>query len=491
MANSVNNIITQLDNLEKETKHLEPLNHTWDKLTQKVTAYAKEYIANLPHKKAFNKSAKNGQELKNLPFTEQGKPIEKLLSVIATDVDTPGINPASGGHLGYVPGGGIYPTALADYLAAVTNQYAGVYFAGPGAVQVENLVIRWLASLLGFPKTALGNLTSGGSIANLVAIVTARDSKGIKAKDIPKACIYLTSQVHHSVQKALRIAGLAEAQLRTIPVDAHYRMQPAKLKEVIDEDRKQGFTPFLIIASAGTTDTGAIDPLNEIAAIAKKQKLWFHIDAAYGGFFMLVDKEKHKFKGLEEADSVTIDPHKGLFLAYGLGAVVIKDVEALKQSHVYQASYMQDVTELYEEPSPADLSPELTKHFRGLRLWLPLQLFGINGFRKALEEKILLCNYFYQQVQRLGFEVGPTPELSICIYRYTQKANNPNEFNKKLVDAIQTDGRIFVSSTTLNGTYWIRLAVLVFRTHLAQIEEYLSILQEYKNKLLLEDTKEK
>lgn len=470
--------------LEDETRSMEPQGDTLTELTKTVVKYGHDYLNNVQNINAFAGEESLGTLLHGNPFIETGKPLENLLEIIRQDVDKPGINPASGKHMGYIPGGGIYPTALGDYLAAVTNQYSGVYYAGPGAVQLENMVIRWINSVIGFPETALGNLTSGGSIANLIAIVTARDAKGITSSEIKKSCIYLTQQVHHSVQKAIRIAGLAESHLRKIAVDDNFKMDIDQLKKQVTADEEAGLIPFLVIGSAGTTDTGAIDPLEDIAAIAWDYDLWFHIDAAYGGFFMLVDDLKPRFNGIEKADSLTIDPHKGLFLAYGLGAVVIKDVAALKISHYYQANYMQDVTEVLEEPSPADLSPELTKHFRGLRMWLPLQLYGVGVFRKALHEKILLCQYFYKKIQALGFEVGPEPELSVCIYRYTKGIDNTNRFNEKLIKAVQDDGRIFISSTTIDGVFWLRLAVLVFRTHKQTIDELINILQEKRNGLL-------
>ncbi len=455
-----------------------------ENLTTEIVNYAHNYLNNVGEIDAYKGGEAGGGLLASNPFKEEGNELSHLLQIIQQDVDGPGINPASGKHLGYVPGGGVYPTAMADYLAAVVNKYAGVFYAGPGAVQLENMVIRWMADMLGMPKTALGNLTSGGSIANLIAVVTARDAKEISSIRVPKACIYLTKQAHHSVQKAIRIAGLGEAQIREVEIDDHFKMDVAELQKQVEADVANGFFPFLVIASAGTTDTGAIDPLDTIAAICAKHDLWFHVDAAYGGFFRLVPSQKAKFKGIEEADSVTIDPHKGLFLAYGLGAVIIKDIEALKKSHHYEANYMQDVTELVEEPSPADLSPELTKHFRGLRMWLPLQLFGVKPFRKSLEEKVLLTQYFYQKVQALGFEVGPEPDLSICIYRFTKGVEDPNEFNQQLINLIQDDGRVYVSSTTINGVFWLRIAILVFRTHLETIDEYLEILEEKKDTLI-------
>jgi aromatic-L-amino-acid/L-tryptophan decarboxylase len=477
-------ITSRLKKLEKETRVMEPQGRNLEKLTSGIVDYAHNYLNKVGAINAYDGADADGTNLLSNPFKEDGSSLNHLLDILHTDVDTPGINPASAGHLGYIPGGGIYPSAMGDYLAAIVNKYSGVFYASPGAVQLENMVIRWIAKMLEFPATSMGNLTSGGSIANLIAIVTARDAKEITSEKIKKSCIYLTKQAHHSVHKAIRIAGLGETYLREIDVDGYYRMDISQLKEQILADRNAGLHPFLVIGSAGTTDTGAIDPLDIIADICAQNNLWFHVDAAYGGFFMLVEDQKKKLSGIERADSITIDPHKGLFLAYGLGAVIVKDVEALKRSHHYQANYMQDVTEILEEPSPADLSPELTKHFRGLRMWLPLQLFGVNVFRKALAEKVLLCQYFYQKIGALGFEVGPEPELSVCIYRYTDGVDDVNLFNQQLIKTVQDDGRIYISSTSLDGVFWLRLAVLVFRTHLKTIDKLLSILAEKRDEVL-------
>lgn len=470
--------------LETESKKLEPKGSSLDELTSKIIRYGHDYLNNVDSIKAYNKEFKTDNSLASTDFSEEGRPIDDLLNIVEESVDTPGINPASGNHLGYIPGGGIYPTALGDYLAAVTNKYSGVFYASPGAVQMENIVIRWIAGLLGFPEDSLGNLTSGGSIANLVAIVTARDSKGISSQLVMDSCIYLTHQAHHSVQKAIRIAGLSDANLRYIDTDDHFHMDTEHLEKEIEKDLLKNRKPFLVIASAGTTDTGVIDPLDEIARICQAYGLWFHVDAAYGGFFALVNELKDKMKGINKADSLTIDPHKGLFLAYGLGAVIVRDVEALRRSHYYEANYMQDAIGDIEEPSPADLSPELTKHFRGMRIWLPLQLFGISPFRHALKEKHLLAVNFYHEISKLGFETGPEPELSVCIYRYTKGVSEPNDFNEKLIKRIQDHGEIFISSTTIDGVFWLRLAVLVFRTHLETIDRLLVLLKENRDELL-------
>ncbi|MCB0643833.1 MAG: aminotransferase class V-fold PLP-dependent enzyme [Phaeodactylibacter sp.] len=438
--------------------------------------YSERFLDQIQDLPAYDPVAKGSAVFDQIDFGENGRPIDAVLETLWQEVDRQGLNPASGGHLGYIPGGGIYPTAMGDFLAAITNRYAGIFFGGPGAVRLENQLIRWMCRLVGFPETALGNLTSGGSIANLIALVTARDVKGIKAVNIPKAVIYLTEQVHHCVQKALRIGGLGEAVIRYVPMDERFRMDAGVLAQQVAEDKQAGLRPLLVVGSAGTTDVGAIDPLDAIAEVAQANDLWFHIDAAYGGFFLLVDQLKDRFKGIERADSVAIDPHKGLFLSYGLGAVLIKDVQAQYNTHYYRANYMQDAARMTEEYSPADLSPELTKHFRGLRMWLSLELFGLAPFRACLAEKHALAHYFYYRIQELGFEVGPEPELSVVTYRYVPKQGDADAFNDKLVQLVRQDGRVFVSSTQIAGQFWIRLAVLSFRTHLWHIEHLLQLL---------------
>ncbi|NJN41950.1 MAG: aminotransferase class V-fold PLP-dependent enzyme, partial [Flammeovirgaceae bacterium] len=366
------------------------------------------------------------------------------------------------------------------YLVDVTNRYAGVFFGGPGAVRMENMLIRWMSKLVGYPVTAAGNLSSGGSLANLMGIVCARDAKKIKSKNIPRSVIYLSSQAHHSVDKAIRIAGLGECVVRHIELDEKFRIKSDALEKQIQSDKKNKLNPFLVIASAGTTDVGAIDPLTQIGSISKKYNLWFHIDAAYGGFFILTKEGKRKLAGMKLSDSLAIDPHKGLFLPYGLGVVLVKNQKHLHASHYYMANYMQDTVGDNEEQSPAELSPELTKHFRGMRLWLPLQLHGLKPFRACLEEKLLLTKYFYEEIQKIGFEVGPEPELSVATYRYVPKGSSlklQNEFNKRIIEEVMKDGRVFISSTLLNGKFTLRFACLSFRTRLSTVDLLLSMLK--------------
>lgn len=449
----------------------------------KVVGYAEKFLDSLPTGKAYQVKSDRGAGVLKSPISEKGASVEELLDLLARSVDYPALNPASGGHLGYIPGGGIYYAALGDYMADVTNRYAGVFYAGPGAVRMENLLIRWVAKCVGYPATAGGNLASGGSIANLIGICTARDAKGVTSTRIRKSVIYLTHQAHHSVEKAIRIAGLKECVLRHIPTDAGYRMSVPALKMQIEVDTRKGLIPFLLVASAGTTDVGAIDPLPALGKIAKKHGLWFHVDAAYGGFFVLTKEGKRKLKGMELSDSLVIDPHKGLFLPYGVGVVLVKDPKQLNATHYYQANYMQDALTANEEPSPADLSPELTKHFRGLRMWLPLKLHGLKPFRACLEEKLLLAKYFHEEVGKLGFETGPVPELSVVTYRYVPSKGDANTFNKKLLQFVQNDGRVFISSTLLDKKFILRFACLSFRTHRSTVDTLLEVLKKGVAKL--------
>lgn len=475
-------MIKRIQELEKASRQLEPSAHERKEVRKQVITYSETFLNDIEKIKAYNVTAAKGIDLLASPIEEGPIGIDKALKLLEKNVDFPGLNPASGGHVAYIPGGGIYYSALGDYLADIFNRYAGVFYASPGAVRMENMLIRWMAGLVGFPKTAAGNLTSGGSLANLMGIVTARDAKRISSGNITRSVIYLTKQVHHSVDKAIRIAGLKECVVRQVPMDERSKMNVEKLERLIAADKRSGLNPFLVIASAGTTDVGAIDPLEAIGNIAKKNKLWYHVDGAYGGFFIMTDEGKKKLKGIEMADSLVIDPHKGLFLPYGLGVVLVRDAKALRESHYYQAQYLQDALGA-EEDSPADLSPELTKHFRGLRLWLPLKLMGLKPFRACLEEKLLLAKYFYSEVQKLGFEVGQEPELSVVTYRWLPKKGDTNAFNKKLMEAVIADGRIFISSTMIDGKYTLRFACLAFRTHLRQVDMLLKILKENVNKL--------
>lgn len=454
-------------NLEKITAKLEQLREVSGRLDVsedqrsemigQVASYANQFINGLSTVQGFSEKQPGPLSIEN-----GGIPMEQLLKTYQSEVAETGINAASGTHLGYIPGGGIFVSALADFIAAVTNPYAGVFYASPGAVTIENEVINWLKSVFSFPADAVGNLTSGGSVSMLIAFNAARDKYGVKNEKVRQSVVYLSEQVHHSAQKALRILGLEDAIIRYVPLDDRHRIKADALAALVEEDKAQGLHPFLVVATAGTTDTGAVDPLNTIADITEKHNLWLHVDGAYGGFFILTSR-RELFKGIERADSIIVDPHKSLFLPYGLGAVLIRDKEAVLHSNRYAANYMQDTLGDELVKSPSNVSPELTKHFRGLRLWLPLQLHGIEPFVACLEEKLLLTEYFRAKLVEAGFKVGPEPDLSVSYFYYPFESD-ADEKNSRLMKEIHTDGDVFLSSSVIDGRYVIRMAILAFRT---------------------------
>jgi aromatic-L-amino-acid/L-tryptophan decarboxylase len=284
----------------------------------------------------------------------------------------------------------------------------------------------------------------------------------------------------------LRIAGMEECVVRHVPLDEHYRMQAEALDVAIRSDRQAGLLPWLVVATAGATDTGAVDPLASIASIARDNQLWMHVDGAYGGMFALCEMGKEILRGIEQSDSLTIDPHKGLYMTMGTGTVLVRHGNDLLKAYQDHANYLEGVETAFssDEVSQSDLSPELTRPFRSLRLWLALKLTGVAPFRAALEEKLLLARHFYDGLQRLdSFVAGPPPDLSVVTFRYQPQRGDANEFNEKLIQAIQRDGRIFLSSTRINGKVTLRLAVLGFRTHLETIELALEILRQKAKKL--------
>ncbi|NOR20982.1 MAG: amino acid decarboxylase, partial [Xanthomonadales bacterium] len=359
-------MLTKIKNLQRASASLDPSADGRKELTRLVVDYAESFVSGLPDMHAF-RADQGASKLLEQPFEEQGSDMASLLETFDAAVIHEGINPASGGQIGYIPGGGMYHSALGDFLADITNRYSGVSYASPGAAKMEQELVRWMTDLVGFPESAGGDLTSGGSISNLTAIVTARETMGIHARDVEASCIYMTVDAHHCIDKSLRAAGLADCHKRAIPMDDHFRMDVARLDQAILKDKAAGLRPWLIISSAGTTDTGAVDPTDAIAEIAEKHEVWLHVDAAYGGFFLLCEEGRQVLRGLDKAHSIVLDPHKGMFLPYGSGAVLVRDVRWLAQSQSYQADYMQDANAGEGNYSPADLSLELTRPFRGLR----------------------------------------------------------------------------------------------------------------------------
>lgn len=453
-------IKSKLENLEEEKKDTTRVNE--------FMYHFLEDVENLENDRVYYEQ----YELGDFALQEDGESLEPILNTYKENVMKTGLNPASGSHLGYIPGCGLYTSALADYLAAVTDEYASVNFASPGAVRMENTMCRWMADLIGFGPEAYGVLTEGGSAANLMAVVVAREARGIKPRDFEKQVFYLTQQTHHCLYKGIKTAGLLESQFRFIEMNEEYQMKVDQLAEQLKKDKADGYEPFMIIGNAGSTDVGAVDPLNELAQIAEEENVWFHVDGAYGGGFLLVNEMKSIFNGVERADSVVIDPHKGFFLPYGTGALIVKNGSYLLNAFKKEANYMQDTKVAQFDVSPADASFELSRHFRGLRMWMPLRQYGLAVIRDALREKVMLCNYFLSKVSEIdGVEVGNKPHLSVGIFRFFKDDPDSTRLNEEVIKVLHERGRSFLSTTSLKGTFWIRVAVLGFRTHIEHIDQ--------------------
>lgn len=405
------------------------------------------------------------------PSPETGTDFSTLLDFLMTRVIPASINAAHPTYVAYIPGGGLYPSAVADFLGAATNRYTGAWFAAPAAVRLETNVLEWFAGWMGYPPaTTRGILTSGGSLANFSAVVAAR--KHLLGDDLARGTVYASDQTHYCVMKVASLAGIPERNIRLLESDEHYRARPELFDEAIAADLRRGLKPFLLVGNAGTTNTGAVDPLAGLAEVARRHGLWYHLDAAYGGFFNLCEEGRRRLDGLELSDSIVLDPHKGLFVPYGSGSLLVKDGELLRRAHSMSAEYLQDVETPEGEVSPAEYSPELTRGPRGFRVWLPLKLFGVRAFRENLAEKLRLARWLYERFRaEPGFECLGEPDLSVVAYRFLPKTGDPNEFNRRLIQEVNRSRKRFLSSTMLRGTFVLRACVLSFRTHQPEAEQ--------------------
>ncbi len=414
------------------------------------------------------------------PLPQQGRPLEELLAGLFEVLIPKTFNTASPGYLAYIPGGGLFQTAVADLIADAVNRYVGVWLAAPALSQLEATVLRWCADIVGYPATARGLLTTGGSLANFTAIVTARRRK------LPEmfltGTLYASDQVHHSVLKAAVLAGFPATNVRRVTSDAQFRLPAQALCDAIEGDRRRGMTPFMIVASAGTTNTGAVDDLNALADLAAEKDLWLHVDAAYGGFFMLTARGRAAMTGLERSDSVTLDPHKALFLPYGTGSLLVRDGTALKEAHSVHAEYLPPTVQDEDLVDFSNYSPELSRAFRGLRVWLPIKMHGIGPFTRNLDEKIDLTLWATGQLRGIpNLEIVAEPQLSIVAFRLAPPGRSPEELNRvnrELLERVNARQNVYLTGTTVRGIFVIRICVLSFRTHLDRVRQAVSDIAE-------------
>jgi aromatic-L-amino-acid decarboxylase len=414
------------------------------------------------------------------PLPRQGRPYEELLDLLFERVIPMSFNTAGPGYLAYIPGGGLPHSAVASLIAESTNRYVGVFAAAPGLAQIEANVVRWFCEMVGYPASAGGILTTGGSLSNFSALVTARRER--LPEDFLKGTIYASDQTHHSMQKAAMLAGFPPANVREVASDDQFRIRLDSLAARITEDRAAGFTPFLVVGNAGTTNTGAVDDLEALADLARRERLWLHGDAAYGGFFVLTERGRRTLAGLARADSIALDPHKSLFLPYGSGSLLVRNPEALRRAHALSADYMPSMQDDRDLVDFNMISPELSRDWRGLRVWLPLKMHGIEPFRRNLDEKLDLARWSCEELQKIpGLEIVAPPQLSIVTFRLRRPGlagEATNALNRDLLARINAAKHVYMTGTSLRGAFALRICVLSFRTHRDRMEEALNDIRE-------------
>jgi aromatic-L-amino-acid decarboxylase len=375
------------------------------------------------------------------------------------------------GYLAYIPGGGIFPAALADLLQNTTNRFTGTRFGAPALVELEANVLRWFADWMGFPASARGVFTTGGSMANFNAIVCAREER--LGSDVRSGVVYTSTQAHHSVRKSAKLAGIAEDRVRALPVDDAFRLRVDALEAAVAADRAAGLRPFLVVSNAGTTNTGAVDPLDAIASLAAREGLWHHIDGAYGAFFHACPELRPLLSGLPRADSITLDPHKGLFLPYGTGALLVRDGDALRRVHATTAGYFPDDA-IVEHYDPALYGPDLSRGYPGLRVWLTLKLFGAAKIRAAIAEKRALACQAAERIAALpGIVMVAPPQLSLFAFHLQAPGGSleaENDKTRALLAAVGRRGRVYLTGCTASGRFLARVCVLSFRTRQDRID---------------------
>ena len=430
-----------------------------------------EHIESLPSQPASNvEGATEFARSLIEPLPQRGEAYEKLLDFLFRDAIPRSFNSAGPGYVAYVPGGGIFHAAIADLIADAVNRYVGVFAAAPALVQLEANVVRWFCEIVGFRKGSGGVLTTGGSLAMLIAIITAR--KSIVGDDFARATLYASDQIHHAFQKAASLAGFPKGNVREIESDESFRARVDLLEEAIARDRAAGFTPMLIAGSAGTVATGAVDDLRALGRLAQQESMWFHVDGAYGAFFMLTERGRAAMRGIERADSIVLDPHKTLFQPYGTGALLVRDVAQLREAHSMAASYLPQFQDEEEFIDFCELSPELSRDFRGLRVWLPLKLFGIEPFRQQLDEKLDLARWATEELRKIeGMEIVADPQLSIVAFRLVRGGlTTLDALNRRLLERINARKRVMLTGTTLGTMFVLRICVVSFRTHLDHMQ---------------------
>src|ERR1017187_1953886 len=415
---------------------------------------------------------------------QYGADFEELLHTFRDVISEFARHNAHPRFFGYVSSPGTAITAVGSMLAAALNINATCWRSAPTGTDLEHLTIDWLKQMLGYPAEAAGLLTSGGSMANFAALAAARSRKapvnvvrdGMAAVG-RRMCLYVSEEGHFSIAKAAGMLGIGESNVRSVKTDHQLRMDVGELSRLIEADLAAGHLPFCVVASAGTTATGAFDPLGPIADVVRRHDLWLHVDAAYGGFAALAPSAWHHFERIAEADSVTLDPHKWLYLPVGCGCVLYKDPAAARAAFQHGAEYARVIgLERDEAFAFWDYGPELTRPFRALDLWLLIKYAGAERLGQAIEENIACAEYLQGLVNVSDdFEMLAPVGLSVFCFRYKPKnfTGDLDSLNERLLIELQRSGSTYLSNAKIHGHFALRGCVLNYRTTKSDMERVL------------------
>lgn len=409
------------------------------------------------------------------PAPEQPTGFEELLATLQQHVLRHAARVDHPRFMAFVPGSPTWPGILGDFIGTGHNIFQGTWLGSSGPSALELVVIDWFKEWIGYPETAAGLLLSGGSAANLTALACARLTH---ARDASKAVVYHSSEAHSSVARAIRIVGFEH--VRVIDTDARHRMDPKKLEAAIRMDADAGLEPLAVIASAGTTSTGAIDPLDVIGDIARRHGLWLHVDAAYGGFAVLSSQGRGIFSGLDRADSITLDPHKWLYQPFEAGCLLVRDGQRLHRAFTVSPSYLQDTAVEGAEVNFGERGFQLTRSARVLKIWLSLKYFGLQPFRDAIERTIALAAYAGDRISRSHeFELLTQPSLGIVCFRrrFPDSPERMDDLNAAILRKLADSGQALISSTRIDGLYSLRLCILNHTTTRADVDAVLDFIE--------------
>jgi glutamate/tyrosine decarboxylase-like PLP-dependent enzyme len=406
--------------------------------------------------------------LREAPPRQGSEPLE-VLATVERDVLANIMYCNHPRHFAWVPGPSNYISVLADLLASGINVCPGTWLESSGPSQIELITTEWLLQLCGFPESGGGVFVSGGSIANLTGLVTARQV--MLAGEMAGAVVYSSAQAHSSNWKNLRILGFQPEQIRLVPVDERLRLDVAALKKAIDEDRRAGRRPFCVIATAGTTNTGAVDPLNAIADVCEQQDLWLHVDGAYGAAAVLTERGRALLGGMERAHSLVLDPHKWLFQPFDIGCCLVRDVRWLEQSFSEHPEYLQDTRDkmdMTREVNFCDRGVQLTRAFRALKLWMSIKVFGLDRFRSAIDRGISNAERAQRLLEEQGnFEITTPAELAVVTFRFRPPdypEHDLDQLTRSVFDGIVEDGHAMLTTTVINGQTVLRMCTINPRT---------------------------